>query len=286
MFKMAIKLSTIAVTLITLVACGTTGHTTASAAQPERKIVTSAPKPASDGDFSTALAGQWSITQVGTTVINEDENEPYIIFNPKEHRFYASNGCNILNGTYKTEAGGYMTFSNVLSTMKLCPDAKFERDINEVLGEGRTVKGTFRTIGNESYLYLTTAGLHPLMTLRRADMDYLNGQWLVTEINGTPIDDEEANIFFDVAEGKIHGNTGCNYFNGVITFDPTVPNSINFSEMGVTRMACPKGDQERDMLVGLESTTTVTRGKSNTITLHDAAGKRLLTLKRIDANAK
>ncbi len=82
------------------------------------------------------------------------------------------------------------------------------------------------------------------MTLRRHNMEFLNGNWRVTAIDGQPIDDEEANVFIDIAELKIHGNTGCNYFNGAIYIDPARTNAIDFSDMGVTRMACHKAEQE------------------------------------------
>lgn len=281
MISMALKLTSFSLTLLAIVSCNTSGRSATTAAQPERPIATSAPKPASNGNISSALAGQWTITQVGSTAINREEDIPYVIFNPAENRFYGSNGCNIINGGYKVDDSGYITFDKVISTMKYCADVTFDTEINEVLADGRKVKASFKTIGNESYLYLSTAGNHPLMTLRRADMDFLNGQWQVTEINGTPIDDEEANVFFDVSEGKVHGNTGCNYFNGTITFDPNEANSVNFSEMGVTRMACNKGEQERNMLVALERATTAIPGGHDTVLLTDGTDNRLLTLKRI-----
>ncbi len=121
-----------------------------------------------------------------------------------------------------------------------------------------------------------------MMTLRRHNMEFLNGNWRVTAIDGRAIDDEEANIFIDIAELKVHGNTGCNYFNGDLYIDPQRSNAIDFSDMGVTRMACPKGDQERQMLVALEETKTAIAGdREDTVLLLDKAGKAVLTLKRI-----
>ena len=121
------------------------------------------------------------------------------------------------------------------------------------------------------------------MTLRRHNMEFLNGNWMVTAIEGKKNNDEELTIFFDIAEQKIHGNTGCNFFNGDIYIDPSRSNAIDLSNIGLTRMACPKADRERRMIVALEETATAIEGKhKNTALLLDKKGKELLTLRRMD----
>lgn len=231
---------------------------------------------------NTALAksmeGEWAIMEVGKTKISVDEDQPYVNF-ASDGRFYASNGCNILNGAY-TVQGSTVTFSQVLSTMRSCANAPFEGAINKIIADGMSVQAMVSKIGNESYLYLNDRNGHPLMTLCHHNMQFLNGEWLVTAINGQRVDDEEANVFFDIAALKIHGNTGCNYFNGDILINPGEANSISFSGMGVTRMACPKGDQERTMLVALEETAKALRVNDNTVALADKNGKQVLTLTR------
>lgn len=239
------------------------------------------------GETAKDIAGEWVITSVGSTVISRDEDMPYINFVPAENRFYGSNGCNVLNGDFKI-SGNSLTFGNVLSTMKYCAGVDFDAAINQVIRDGRTVRASIKRIGNESYLYINDSTGKSLLTLVRHNMQFLNGYWYVTRINGKEINDEEANIFFDIAALKIHGNTGCNFFNGNILIDPAGANSINFSGMGVTRMACPKGDQERTMLVALEETTRAIAGPDDTAILTDDNGRQLLTLKRgqIPANAE
>lgn len=270
----------IAISLITS-SCSVFGGSSRNSAQPAKKIETATPSPqTSSHDLSQSLAGEWVITAVDGTALQTEENIPYINFVPSDKRFYASNGCNVLNGDFNITQGGILTFGSVASTMMFCPDVPYENAINKVIADNRPVSLKFEKIGNESYLYMMGDG-KVLLTLRRANMEYLNGKWQFTEINGTGIDDPEANIFFDVAEHKVHGNTGCNYFNGEIMFDPNVANSINFTGMGVTRMSCPKADQERNLLVGLEEATTVVRGNHDTIMLLNNTGKTVLTLKRV-----
>lgn len=246
-----------------------------------RQHVSAANEQRVHGQLAGQLAGEWAITAVSSTIISVDEDVPYMNFVPAENSFYGSNGCNVLNGSY-TLNGDKLTFGPTLSTMKYCEGLNFDNAINNVVKEGATVHINIKKIGNQTYLYINDNAGKSLMTLVRHNMQFLNGNWQVTSINNKEIDDEEANIFFDIASLKLHGNTGCNYFNGNILIDPAVPNSISFSGMGVTRMACPNGDQERMMLVALEETATATAGRNtDTAILKDANGKTLMTLKRI-----
>jgi heat shock protein HslJ len=150
------------------------------------------------------------------------------------------------------------------------------------LQDGKSANIAYKTSGNQTILTLTDTESHSTLTLCRHNMQFLNGQWQVTDINGKGVNDEEANIFFDVNELKIHGNTGCNFFNGSILIDPAVSNSINFSGMQVTRMSCPKLDQERLMLVALEETATAVKNSDGTISLRNSAGKTVLKLKKVE----
>ncbi len=225
--------------------------------------------------------GQWTVASVGDVTIEAEEDVPYVNFDT-QGRFYASDGCNIINGTYALRSDGSMVFSNVLTTMKYCPDVEYSALIASLFNDDSKLGVDCRRIGQETYLYLKNASGNTVMTLRRHNMEFMNGNWLVTSIDGKKIDDEEANIFIDIAELKVHGNTGCNYFNGQIYIDPQRTNAIDFSNMGVTRMACPKGDQERLMLVALEETATAVAGKNeDTVLLLDKKGKEVMTLKRI-----
>ena len=55
------------------------------------------------------------------------------------------------------------------------------------------------------------------------------------------------------AESRVHGNAGCNNFFGQFK---TSENTLTFSAMGSTMMACPQAmDTERDFLAALGATT-------------------------------
>lgn len=223
------------------------------------------------------IAGEWTITEVNGRAVAEADEMPYVAFD--NGRLYANNGCNVINGSY-TLAKGKITFGQTASTMRLCHDAPFEFEINQALADGTPRTVAIENIGHETYLTLMADNGRKMITARRHNMEFLNGQWLVTAINGKQIDDEECNIFFDIAEGKVHGNTGCNYFNGSIYISPGRSNAIKLSNMGVTRMACPKTEQETSMLVALEEASSAIQGDADRVMLLDKSGKQLMTLLR------
>lgn len=167
-----------------------------------------------ESEIAKAVAGEWAITAAGTMKISRDEDMPYICFVPDENRFYGSDGCNVLNGIYTVE-GKTMTFRNVLATMRYCPGNDFEQKINAVVCDDNVVTLTMTRHKDRMVLDLRDSAGHKVLTLTRHNMDFINGYWFVKTVYGKSVKDEEANIFIDVNEQKIHGNTGCNYFNEI-----------------------------------------------------------------------
>lgn len=254
---------------------------TPAATAPATDTVATAPAAAA-GVPARDLGGEWLMIQVGAQALDRDEDMPYIIFD-KDGRFYANDGCNTLNGSYALSATDEFAFSNMMSTMRYCPDQDIQHTIATVLSPEAKVKAKFTTIGTESFIDLLSPSGKTAVRLRRANIDFLNGHWQVIAINGSSVDPQApADIFFDIAERKIHGNTGCNYFNGEIYLDYRHPNAIDFSKMGVTRMACPYTTQETALLVALEETASALSGGKDSAMLMAADGRELLTLRRID----
>lgn len=234
-----------------------------------------------EAEIAKAVAGEWAITAAGTMKISRDEDMPYICFVPDENRFYGSDGCNVLNGVYTVE-GKTMTFRNVLATMRYCPGNDFEQKINAVVCDDNVVTLTMTRHKDRMVLDLRDSAGHKVLTLTRHNMDFINGYWFVKTVYGKSVKDEEANIFIDVNEQKIHGNTGCNYFNGNIHIDAANPGNIGFSGMAVTHMACDKGDQERNMLLAFEDTASAKDAGDGTVKLYDHHGREVIVLQRGD----
>lgn len=238
-------------------------------------------------DSATMTGGRWLIAGVEDKQVVAEDDAPYIDFENGTGRFYASDGCNIVNGNYLLRTDGRLVFSNVLSTMKYCAGNEYDVLISKYINDGSQLYVDTQRIGQDTYLYLRDSADKVVMTLRRHNMEFLNGNWTVSSIGGTRIDDPECNIFFDIAEGKVHGNTGCNYFNGDIYIDPNRSNALDLSNMGSTRMACPNGDREQRMLVALESTASAIAGtNSETVLLLNSAGQEVMTLRRAPVRAE
>lgn len=241
-----------------------------------------AAKESDKSTMSEELDGEWIIESVASININSEENHPYVHFVPAESSFYASNGCNVLNGLFTVGANSQITFHNVITTMRYCPETPYEREITRVLSDNSevTVK-IFTEDGNERMNFLGPDG-NAMMTMRRPGMDFLNGNWRVAEINGEEFNNSEMTIFFDMAERKVHGNTGCNSFNGDIYIDPVNTRTLSLTNMAVTMRMCPNLDQQRKFLVALEQATGAKAGNNGTAFLTDSAGKDVIKLVHVE----
>jgi heat shock protein HslJ len=275
----ALKISA-RVAVASLILCAGAMSTHAMTLPPEKPVKTQSVTPDHNGSLANAIQGEWVITAVGTTTIKQDEDMPYINFSTDEDRFYASNGCNIINGDFAIDEANNLQLMNTLMTQKMCAEIKYDSKISQVLAEGTNIACKFEKKGHESYLTLTNQKSGMTLTLRRHNMDFLNGLWTVKKINSTAVNDEEMNIFFDIESLKVHGNTGCNYFNGVIRIDPHQANSLNLSEMGVTRMSCPDSDRELQYMVALEEATSAVKITQSTVALLNSQGKQVIVLER------
>jgi len=233
---------------------------------------------------STALArnigGEWSIIMVNGVTIDRDEGMPYITFEPSKSFFYANNGCNTVNGSYSLNAADEVTFFNVLTTMRYCADVKFDNMINTIIADNVSTKLRMSEVGQETFVDFLGEGGKTIMRLRRGNLDFLNGQWNVESIAGVDKLKVPADVFFDLAELKLHGNTGCNFVNGTIYLDHRRANAVDFSNMGTTRMACPYTSQETAFLVALEQTVSAVSDGSDKVLFLDENGKVLMTLRR------
>lgn len=228
-----------------------------------------------------AVPGEWTIYSVDGRNITGDER-PYITFDNTNHRFYGSNGCNTINGDYTID-GNKITLSNVISTMRACPDAPFETAINLALDKVSTF--AIARTGNESYMSLINRTGRTVLVLRKHNMDYLNGTWRVAEIQGKSVNPDthpELQLVIDIPELRIHGNTGCNIVNGNLLIDPDKTDAMQFTDMATTRMACPDGALETEFLLAMEAVDRARPDGSNKVILMDERGKRVIVLQRID----
>lgn len=225
------------------------------------------------------LGGNWTIIKVGETNIDRDEDMPYIFFEPKEGIFYANNGCNTLNGSFTLDTNK-ITFHNVITTLRLCAEVTFDHEINAVVNNEIASVLKFNEEGAETFLNLTSPSGKALMTLRRGNLEFLNGQWDIVAVAGLETLRTPATIFFDLTDLKLHGNTGCNFINGEIYLDHRVPNAVDFSQIITTLRACQYPEQQTAILVALEETASAVSEDADTVILLDANGMEMMRLKK------
>lgn len=227
------------------------------------------------------LAGRWYIKTVGTLTLNgiEDADWPYIEFEPSEGRFYGNNGCNVLNGSYRVGSDQAMSFSDLATTMRLCPEDSIEFLISDALN--RTVAfSTAPAPGGGTILSLHNDQNWTLMSLRKSEISFLAGPWRVVEINATECDAPDATLIFDTNANKITGNAGCNRLSGDIQRDPMKASSVQFSNLATTRMTCPYIQTESALLIALEEVTGA-KISGNTLELTTSSGKTVIKLKKL-----
>lgn len=225
------------------------------------------------------VKGDWAIETVeGKKAVGE--KAPYLRFSPTEKMAYGNNGCNYIHGSYKyNPEEKTLSFGNMASTMMLCAGTGLtDTEINAALS--KVTNYSWEAQDNEYYLYFYDAAGTNVMTLMHQNFDFLNGTWLVKQIEDTPVNDPEMKLVIDVDEGKVHGNTGCNLYNGALEIDMEEANSISFSSIGVTRMACPEPNHETALLVALEEASTAKPISKEEVVLFNAQGKQVLRLVR------
>lgn len=261
-------------------------QTGVTATQGAGTVVAGGSKSEDIGRINKILYGEWTAMSVDGEAVRGDER-PYIVFdtvatNPYLTKFYASNGCNIINGTVSVSAKGQMEkASDYLSTMKFCPEAVYEVGVSTLLDNIGSYK--IEKIGNEYMLNLYSKDKKQNMVLRRSDLSWLNGAWRVSRL-GDVVLDEDAGIkmVIDIPAKRLHGNTGCNIMNGTINTNPDVQHSISFTNVGVTRMMCPDAQREQEFLDALSRVATANSADgTDHADLRDAKGTLLMELTRI-----
>ncbi len=227
-----------------------------------------------------SLSGDWAVEAVlGKKAVGE--TAPFIKFVPGEKRIYGNNGCNVINGFYKSDsAAKTISFSGLATTMMLCAQNNItDAEIGEALG--LTVSYAIEAgADNESILKFYDAGGKQVMELMHRDFHFLDGTWAVTAIDGEKVNVQGMKVALDVDEKRMHGNTGCNIINGELETDMDAANSISFSKIGMTRMACPDSGWETRMMVALEEAVTAKKVNADEIEFLGSNGRQVMLLKK------
>lgn len=229
-------------------------------------------------DPARQLYGEWTLESMKKKpVVTEERAYIYLDFNA--HKVYGNNGCNALNGDFKLN-GRNLTFSNMITTSGECYGPSAERTIMRALADTRGFQVT--QLYNMEYLHLTNAKGQELMTLRRQNLDFLNGAWQLKELNGDNIMDKNVKVVIDIPMLTINAVTSCNVINGIVHIDPMKHYDVQFEDLQSSHSLCPDIQLETDVLIALEETATCKAINNSEMALLDNKGSMVLRLVKID----
>ena len=111
----------------------------------------------------------------------------------------------------------------------------------------------------------------------------ISGEWNVVSVKGEQVEGNPY-IGFDLAEGRIYGNAGCNRIMGGVEVDTVNPGKIGFTGVGATRMMCPDMETEQKVLEALNEVAGY-QASSAGVELTDKDGNVLMSLEKKEAPA-
>ena len=230
-------------------------------------------------DPAKQLYGEWDIVTLRKKkVYTLDRAYLYLDF-AGGNKIYGSNGCNTINGTFQL-SGDNLKFGEFISTSESCHNVTNEKSIMHALADVRryTVEAQY----NAQYMNLMNSKGVVIMVLKRHNLDAMNGAWLIKEINSENVSEKNMRVVIDAVMQTIHGDTGCNIINGVITLDPTKDMAIQFEDLRSDEHHCEDIDNETALLLALENTESCKRINQYEMALLDNKGNIVVVLQRIN----
>ena len=192
------------------------------------------------------VAKEWDVTTIGKQQVAPGPNAPYIGFD--KGLIYGYTGCNRINGGIEID-GDKFSAQNVSTTMRFCPNAKYEQDFLKALSEGQQIKVT------ENGFNLLDAQGNQLVsfTPRALEVKDLEGKWFLSNMNGDTIARDERTPFliFDIQEKRLSGFTGCNRLNENLDLEALEDCNADFTQMAMTRKFCDNNVFEADFVEAL-----------------------------------
>ncbi|MDE6266408.1 MAG: META domain-containing protein [Muribaculaceae bacterium] len=228
-----------------------------------------------------SLNGEWNIVSVDGKKLNvtEDMNIPTIKFNTSDGTVSGNLSCNRMVGSFDVKAKpGTLDLSGVGATKMLCPDMSVEDAILRAFGE---VKGY--ELAPDSAMLLTDAGKNVVMTLERMRAPELNGEYKVIAVGDTIIgatdetETEPVVMTVNPAEGIFSCTTDCNTLMGKFAAADT---GISFSDIAMTRMACPQAPVQDALMKYLPEISKATTLVNGNIGLYDESGQLMIILSK------
>ena len=225
------------------------------------------------------LYGEWDIVNLRKKKVYTLERAYLYLDFAGGNKVYGNNGCNTINGRFQL-SGNNLKFEDFISSGESCRNVTNEKTIMHALADVR--RFTLETQYNAQYLNLMNSKGVVVMVLKRHNLDAMNGAWLIKELNSEKVDELNMRVVIDAVMQTIHGDTGCNIINGIITLDPTKDMAIQFEDLHSTEHDCENIDLETDLLLALETTESCKRINQYEMALLDNKGNIVIVLQRIN----
>ena len=225
------------------------------------------------------LYGEWDIIELRNNkkVYTIERAYLYLDF-AGGNKVYGNNGCNTINGTFQL-SGENLKFSDFISTENSCHNVTSEKTIMHALADVR--RFNVQSQYNAQYMNLMNSKGNIVMVLKRHNLDAMNGAWLVKEIDSENVSELNMRLVIDAVMQTIHGDTGCNIINGIISLDPTKDMAIQFEDLHSDDHECETIDYETALLLALENTVSCKRINQQEMALLDNKGTIVIMLQRI-----
>ena len=229
-------------------------------------------------DPAKQLYGEWDIVSLRKKKVYTLERAYLYLDFAGGNKVYGNNGCNTINGTFQLN-GNNLKFNEFISTSESCRNVTNERTIMHALADVR--RFTLEAQYNAQYMNLMNSKGVVIMVLKRHNLDAMNGAWLIKEIDSRNVSEKNMRVVVDAVMQTIHGDTGCNIINGIITLDPTKDMAIQFEDLRSSEHQCEDIDNETALLLALESTESCKRINQQEMALLDHKGNIVVVLQRI-----
>lgn len=234
-------------------------------------------KPASNiTDDSSMNSLDWAGVYKGTLPCADCEGiETEIILNQNSsfiigRKYLGKSDAVVSNsGTFSwNKAGNTITLNEAGNDAKHNQYLVGENKLTKLDADGKKIESSF-------------AAMYELKKVN-IDMGITEKYWKLVELNGQKIPapeagGKEAHFTLSSSEKKVHGNNGCNGFNG--SYELMEGNRIQFSKMATTMMACMNVPYDNEYLKVFEMADNYTI-QGNTLSLNKA---RMAPLARFEA---
>ncbi len=239
------------------------------------------PKTVQVKNAAKQLYGEWNVLELNKKAVYTPERAYLYLDFAGGNRLMGCLGCNAVNGRF-TLKGDKMSFSDLITTNKGCSAEAAERSLLKALHDAHSF--TLTRLDNTEFLTINDKHNNPLIKLRRQNIDFLNGGWLVKELNGDNVEKRNIKLVADVEMLTVNANSGCNIINGVITINPNKEFAVEFEDLVSSHNQCPNLSTETRMLIALEETAYCKKLNDHETELLDRDGKTIVVLKRISVS--